>query len=67
MHAGPHYFYILYSTPASLSFTDCIEKYVYNKNLYTIMLPPSRICSAMMFGLKQHYPLVIPTGGLQLM
>ena len=44
MLAGPHYFNILYHTPAGLSFTDCKEKYVDNKNLFTMMLPQS--CNA---------------------
>ena len=41
MYAGPHYFGILYRTSVSLSFTDCKEKYINNKNLYTMMLLPS--------------------------
>ena len=42
--AGPHYFNIQYRTPTGLSFTDCKEKYINNKNLYAMMLPPS--CNA---------------------
>jgi len=41
IYAGPHYFGILYRTPADLSFTDCKENYQNNKNLYAMMLPPS--------------------------
>ena len=41
MHAGPHYFNIQYRTHTGFSFTDCKEKYVNNKNLYAMMLPPS--------------------------
>ena len=41
MHAGPHYFNILYRTPAAFSFIDCKEEYINNKNLYAMMLPPS--------------------------
>ena len=41
MHAGPHYFNILYRTHTGLSFTDCKEKYKNNQNLYAMMLPPS--------------------------
>ena len=41
---GPHYFNLQYRTPADLSFTDCKEKYINNKNLYAMMLPPS--CNA---------------------
>ena len=41
MWAGPHYFNIQYRTPVGFSFTDCKEKYIYNKNLYAMMLPPS--------------------------
>ena len=44
MYAGPHYFNIQYRTPAHLSFTDCKEKYINNKNLYAMMLTPS--CNA---------------------
>ena len=44
MYAGPHYFNIQYRTHVGLSFTDCKEKYINNKNLYAMMLPPS--CSA---------------------
>ena len=44
MYPGLHYFNIQYRTPARLSFTDCKEKYVTNKNLYAMMLPPS--CTA---------------------
>ena len=39
-YAGLHYFGIQYRTPASLSFTDCKEKYKNNQNLYAMMLPP---------------------------
>ena len=41
VYPGPHYFNIQYRTPARLSFTDCKEKYINNKNLYAMMLPPS--------------------------
>ena len=41
VYAGPHYFNLQYRTPTALSFTDCKEKYVNNKNLYAMMLPPS--------------------------
>ena len=41
VYPGPHYFNLQYRTPASLSFTDCKEKYINNKNLYAMMLPPS--------------------------
>ena len=41
MYAGLHYFGILYRSSVSLSFTDCKEKYINNKNLYAMMLPPS--------------------------
>ena len=41
IYAGPHYFNILYYTPAGLSFTNCKEKYKNNQNLYAMMLPPS--------------------------
>ena len=41
MHAGPHYFNIQYRTPTGFSFIDCKEKYINNKNLYAMMLPPS--------------------------
>ena len=41
MYAGPHYFNIQYRTSAGLSFTDYKEKYINNKNLYTMMFPPS--------------------------
>jgi len=41
VYAGPHYFSIQYHTSTGLSFTDCIEKYQNNKNLYAMMLPPS--------------------------
>ena len=41
---GPHYFNLLYRTGVNLSFTDCKEKYINNKNLYAMMLPPS--CNA---------------------
>ena len=44
LYTGLHYFNIQYRTPVGLSFTDCIEKYTNNKNLYAMMLPPS--CSA---------------------
>ena len=44
MYAGPHYFNLQYRTPAGLSFTDCKQKYINNKNLYAMMLPPS--CNA---------------------
>ena len=44
MYVGPHYFNLQYRTPAGLSFTDCKEKYINNKNLYAMMLPPS--CNA---------------------
>ena len=44
VYPGPHYFNLQYRTPASLSFTDCKEKYINNKNLYAMMLPPS--CNA---------------------
>ena len=44
VYAGPHYFNIQYRTPTGLSFTDCKEKYINNKNLYAMMLPPS--CNA---------------------
>ena len=41
MYPGPHYFNIQYRTPAGFSFTDCEEKFISNKNLYAMMLPPS--------------------------
>ena len=41
LYAGPHYFSVQYRTYISLSFTDCKEKYINNKNLYAMMLPPS--------------------------
>ena len=41
MYAGPHYFNIQYRTPTGFSFTDCKEKYINNKDLYAMMLPPS--------------------------
>ena len=41
MYAGPHYFNILYRSPAAFSFTDRKEKYFNNKNLYAMMVPPS--------------------------
>ena len=41
LYAGPHYFGIQYRTYIGLSFTDCKEKYINNKNLYAMMLPPS--------------------------
>ena len=41
IYAGPHYFSIQYRTYTALSFTDCIEKYSRNKNLYAMMLPSS--------------------------
>ena len=44
LYAGPHYFGIQYRTYVSVSFTDCKEKYINNKNLYAMMLPPS--CTA---------------------
>ena len=44
MHIGPHYFNIQYRTLTGLSFSDCKEKYINNKNLYAMMLPTS--CSA---------------------
>ena len=44
MYAGPHYFNLQYHTPTGLSFTDCKEKYINNKNLYAMLLPPS--CNA---------------------
>ena len=44
IYAGPHYFNVQYRTATALSFTDCREKYVNNKNLYAMMLPPS--CNA---------------------
>ena len=44
IRAGPHYFNLQYRTPAGVSFTDCKEKYINNKNLYAMMLPPS--CTA---------------------
>ena len=40
-YKGPHYFNIIYRTPADLSFTDYVENYQNNKNLYAMMLPPS--------------------------
>ena len=40
-YKGPHYFYIHYRTPTNMTLTDCKEKYEDNKNLYTMMLPPS--------------------------
>ena len=39
MHAGLHYFNILYHSPTGFSFTDG-KKYNSNKNLYATMLPP---------------------------
>ena len=44
LYTGLHYFNIQYRTPSGLSFTDCLEKYTDNKNLYAMMLPPS--CNA---------------------
>ena len=41
MYAGPHYFNLQYRTPTGLSFTDCKEMYINNKNLYAMMLPES--------------------------
>ena len=41
MYPGPHYFNIQYRTPFGFSFTDCKGKYISNKNLYAMMLPPS--------------------------
>ena len=41
MHAGPHYFNLQYRTPAGLSFTNCKENHINNKNLYAMMLPSS--------------------------
>ena len=41
MYPGSHYFNIQYRTPADFSFTDCEEKFISNKNLYAMMLPPS--------------------------
>ena len=41
LYTGVHYFNMLYSTPTKFSFTDCIENYKNNKNLYAMMLPPS--------------------------
>jgi len=38
---GIHYINLLYRTPVKFSFTDCVEKYFDNKNLYAMMLPPS--------------------------
>ena len=44
VYTGPHYFNLQYSTLTAFSFTDCREKYINNKNLYAMMLPPS--CNA---------------------
>ena len=41
MKDGSHHIGIQYRTPTGLSFTDCMEKYTNNKNLYAIMLPPT--------------------------
>ena len=41
MRDGSHYIGIQYRTPTGLSFTDCVEKYTNNRNLYAIMLPPT--------------------------
>ena len=41
LYAGPHYFGIQYRTPTTLSFTDCKEMHLNNKNLYVMMLPPT--------------------------
>ena len=41
LYAGPHYFTIQYRSPKGFSFTDCKERYISNKNLYAMMLPPS--------------------------
>ena len=41
VYAGPYYFNLQYRTVTALSFTDCKEKYINNKNLYAMMLPPS--------------------------
>ena len=38
---GPHYFSLMYRTYKNLTFTDCKENYMDNKNLYAMMLPPS--------------------------
>ena len=46
-YAGPHYFRIPYRTPNSLiSFTDCIENFTGNKNLYVMMLPKFCVLNA---------------------
>ena len=55
VYPGPHYFNLQYRTPASLSFTDCKEKYINNKNLYAMMLPPS--CNAYTIQPKTRLPL----------
>ena len=55
LYTGLHYFNIQYRTPVGLSFTDCIEKYTDNKNLYAMMLPPS--CSAYSVRPKSLFPL----------
>ena len=55
MYDGPHYFGIQYRTPTGLSFTDCIEKYKNNKNLYAMMLPPS--CKAYTMQPKTSFSL----------
>ena len=41
INAGPHHFNLQYRTRIGLSFTDCKENYLNNKNLYAMMLPPS--------------------------
>ena len=41
MYDGSHYFNIQYRTLTGSSFTDCKEKFINNKNLYAMMLPPS--------------------------
>ena len=55
LYTGLHYFNIQYRTPVGLSFTDCIEKYTDNKNLYAMMLPPS--CSAYSVRPETTFPL----------
>ena len=54
-YGGLHYFSLLYRTPATLSFTDCKEKYYNNKNIYAMMLPPS--CTASIVHPKTTFSL----------
>ena len=55
LYVGSHYFDMQYRTPTSFSFTDCKEKYVNNKNLYAMMLPPS--CRAYSIQPKDKFSL----------